>query len=56
MGAFTAGGISNAYYPSSDRGVGLTSSRAGIALGYSMAGYVFDDWPDIHNKFFKKKQ
>lgn len=57
MGAFTAGGISNAYYPDSDRGLGLTLSRSGIALGYTMAGYVFDEfWPDIHNKLFKKKQ
>ena len=57
MGALTAGGISNAYYPSQDRGVGLTFSRTGIALGYTMAGYVFNEfWPDIHHKFFKNKQ
>ncbi len=57
LGAFTAGGISNAYYPDSDRGLGLTLSRSGIALGYNVAGYVFDEfWPDIHNKLFKKKQ
>jgi hypothetical protein len=57
MGAFTAGAISNAYYPSQDRGAGLTFSRSGIALGYSMAGYVFDEfWPDISNRIFKKKK
>jgi len=56
MGAFTAGAISNAYYPSRDRGAGLTFSRGGIALGYSMAGYVFDEfWPDISRKLFHKK-
>src|SRR5271167_963910 len=34
LGAFTAGGISNAYYPKDDRGFGLTVSRSMIALGY----------------------
>jgi|SRR5690349_10059562 len=57
MGAFTAGGISNAYYPDDDRGVGLTLSRAAIALGYGMAGGVFDEfWPDINKKLFHKKK
>jgi hypothetical protein len=38
-----------------DRGLSLTLSRATIALGYGMAGGLFDEfWPDIHNKFFHK--
>jgi hypothetical protein len=57
MGAFTAGGISNAYYPSSDRGFGLTVSRSSIALGYGMAGGLFDEfYPDIHDKLFHKRK
>lgn len=34
-----------------DRGVVLTVSRSIIALGYDMAGNLFDEfWPDIHRK------
>ena len=34
-----------------DRGVVLTVSRSVIALGYDMAGNLFDEfWPDIHRK------
>lgn len=34
-----------------DRGVVLTVSRSMIALGYDMAGNLFDEfWPDIHRK------
>ena len=55
LGAFTAGGISNAYYPSSDRGFGLTMSRSAIALGYGAVGGLVDEfWTDIHNKLFSK--
>ncbi len=38
-----------------DRGITLTLSRSSIALGYGMAGGIFDEfWPDIHNKLFHK--
>lgn len=57
LGAFTAGGISNAYYPAEDRGAWLTVSRATIALGYGCLGNVFlEFWPDISHKFFHKKE
>ena len=57
LGAFTAGGISNAYYPSADRGFSLTMSRAGIALLYGSLGGVFDEfWTDIDHKLFHKKK
>jgi hypothetical protein len=57
MGAFTAGGISNAYYPDEDRGFGLTMSRAGIALLYGALGGEFSEfWPDIQRKIFKHKE
>ncbi len=57
LGAFTAGTISNAYYPSNDRGVGLTCSRAAIALGYGALGNVFlEFWPDVDHKLFHKHE
>jgi len=53
MGAFSSGGLSNAYYPSDDRGFGLTMSRSSVALAYGVAGGLFDEfWPDIHRKLF----
>jgi hypothetical protein len=40
-----------------DRGVELTLSRASLALGYGMAGGLFDEfWPDIQHKLFHKHQ
>ncbi len=55
LGAFSSGGLANVYYPSSDRGFGLTMSRSSIALGYgSLGGLVTEFWPDIHRKLFKK--
>jgi hypothetical protein len=57
LGAFTAGSISNAYYPPSDRGFGLTVSRASIALGYGCLGDLFlEFWPDIQEKLFHKHE
>lgn len=57
LGAITAGGISNAYYPPSDRGFGLTMSRAGIALIYgSAAGLIDEFWPDIQRRVFHKQK
>ena len=56
LGAFTAGGISNAYYPREDRGFGLTMSRSAIALSYGSLGGLLDEfWPDIDRKVFHKK-
>ena len=56
LGAVSAGGVSNAYYPQNDRGFGLTMSRAGIALVYGSAGGLFSEfWPDIRRKLFHKK-
>jgi hypothetical protein len=55
LGAFTAGGISNLYYPASDRGFGLTLSRSAIALGYGSLGGLIDEfWADIDQKLFHK--
>ncbi len=55
LGAFSSGGLSNVYYPSSDRGFGLTMSRSTIALAYGSVGGLLDEfWPDISRKLFKK--
>ena len=55
LGAVSAGGLSNLYYPSSDRGFGLTMSRAGIALLYGSAGGLVDEfYPDVQRKLFHK--
>jgi hypothetical protein len=55
LGAFSAGTLSNVYYPQSDRGVGLTISRSSIALLYGSAGGLIDEfWPDIDRKLFHK--
>jgi hypothetical protein len=56
LGAFTAGGVSNLYYPSDDRGFKLTMSRSGLALAYASIGNLLSEfWPDIKRKVFKKK-
>lgn len=55
LGAITAGAISNAYYPSSDRGVGLVFSRAAISIAIGTAGAVFAEFgPDIGKKLSRK--
>lgn len=57
FGAFSAGALANTYYPKSDRGFGLTMSRAGLSLAYGSAAHLIDEfWPDIHRKFFGKKK
>jgi hypothetical protein len=55
LGAFTSGALSNAYYPESDRGFGLTMSRSAIALGYGSLGGLIDEfWFDINERLFHK--
>jgi len=57
LGALTAGGISNAYYPEADRGFRLTMSRCGIAWLYGVGGGIFSEfWPEIQNKIFHKNK
>jgi hypothetical protein len=51
LGSLSAGGLSNLYYPSNDRGFGLTMSRAGISLLYgSLSGVADEFWPDVDRK------
>lgn len=56
LGNLAAGGISNLYYPRSDRGVGLTFERAAVVSGEGAIGSVFVEfWPDISRRLFHKK-
>lgn len=55
LGAFTTGGVSNLYYPSAERGVGLTMSRSAISVGYgSLGGLVDEFYPDISRWLFHR--
>jgi hypothetical protein len=55
LGALSSGGISNAYYPAADRGLGLTMDRAAISLMYGCAGALASEfWPDIDRKLFHR--
>jgi len=57
LGALTAGGISNAYYPEADRGLSLTLSRAAVSIFYgSVSGLGNEFWPDIAKKFHRKNK
>ena len=56
LGNLAAGGISNLYYPASDRGAGLTFERGLTVTAYGAFGGVFNEfWPDIAKKIFKNK-
>ena len=57
FGALTSGGLSNIYYPPSDRGFGLTMSRTGISAAYgTLAGVVDEFYPDIHHWLFHRHE
>jgi hypothetical protein len=55
LGNIVAGGISNAYYPSTDRGAGLLFERAFTVTAEGAAGgFLLEFWPDISRKVFHK--
>lgn len=55
LGALSAGGLSNLYYPENERGFALTMSRAGIAMLYGSLGGLADEfYPDIDRKFIHR--
>jgi hypothetical protein len=55
LGNLAAGGLANVYYPSTDRGVGLTFERALTVTAEGAIGSVFVEfWPDISSKLFHK--
>jgi len=54
LGNLAAGGISNLYYPSADRGLELTVQRAVIVSAEGALGSILVEfWPDISRKLFK---
>ena len=56
-GNIAAGGISNLYYPASDRGVGLTFQRAAVVTATGALGNIgLEFWPDISRKLFGDKK
>jgi len=55
LGNLAAGGLANAYYPASDRGVGLTFDRAGTVIIWGAVGSaLIEFWPDISSRIFRK--
>jgi hypothetical protein len=56
LGNFAAGGISNLYYPSEDRGAGLTAQNALTVTAQGAVGSLFVEfWPDIQRHFAEKR-
>jgi hypothetical protein len=57
LGNLAAGGISNLYYPESDRGFVLTVQRALTVSAEGALGSIFVEfWPDISAKLFGKNK
>jgi hypothetical protein len=57
LGNLAAGGISNLYYPSSDRGAGLTIQRAFVVTAEGALGSIFVEfWPDISGKLLRRQR
>ena len=57
LGNFIAGGISNAYYPSDERGVGLTIENASVVTLEGMLGaQIFEFSPDVTQKLQRHRQ
>jgi hypothetical protein len=56
LGNLAAGGISNLYYPASDRGADLTFERGFTVTAYGALGGVFNEfWPDVAHRIFKQR-
>ena len=57
LGAFSAGGLANVYYPPAERGFSLTMSRSAIAIAYgSLGGLVDEFYPDITHRLFRQNK
>jgi hypothetical protein len=57
VGAGAAAGVSNFYYPQSQRTFGNTASRWGTSVGIDAGTFlVHEFWPDINHKLFHGKQ
>lgn len=54
LGNLAAGGVSNLYYPSTDKGAGLTMERAFTVTAEGTLGALADEfWPDIAHKVLR---
>lgn len=57
LGSLAASGLSNAYYPDEDRGVGKTFSRFALGIPFSMIDHVVDEFgPDLQRMITPKKR
>jgi len=55
LGNLAAGGLSNLYYPATDRGATLTFERAATVTAEGAIGAIFVEfWPDISQKLFRR--
>lgn len=56
VGAGAAAGLSNLYYPASQRGIGNTANQWAVDIGIDAASFVAKEfWPDINRKLFHQK-
>jgi hypothetical protein len=56
LGSFAAGGISNLYYPSPNRGVGLTFERGSLVIAERALSEMLDEFmPDIQQRLYQIK-
>ena len=56
IGNFISGGISNAYYPAADRGLGKTVTGAiTVTAEGTIGSELIEFWPDIAHKLFPKR-
>jgi len=57
LGSLAASGLSNAYYPDEERGVGKTFSRWGMGIPFSVIDHLVDEFgPDLQRMVTSKKK
>ena len=55
LGLVAASGLSNVYYPATDRGVELTFKRVGTGIPLSVIDHLVDEFgPDLEKKFLRR--
>jgi hypothetical protein len=56
LGSTAASGLSNAYYPASDRGIESTFTRVRWGIPFSVIDHVIDEFgPDLERRFLQMK-
>jgi hypothetical protein len=56
LGSFAAGGIGNLYYPTQDRGAGVTFERGSLVIGERAVSEMLDEFlPDIQQRLDRRK-